>query len=256
MAARRKAPSADGVVEATLTLGKLISAITAVGGPTYAYRLNTVDPLVRILQESREKLQELQRLRENKRLEERLREAEHLSAVGQLSRSIAHEIRNPLNFISLSIDHIREKYPPSAHADAESFDALLSSVKQEIRRLNNLVSDFLDYGKPLRLNIQLTQIDRMLDDVVEIIRAKAAGEGVEIKKQYEFSPDIMVDPELMKTCIMNVLATPSRQRAAAGNWATSHTRSTAGAGAPARSRKPRRRTSPGFPDRRAACKHR
>ena len=45
----------------------------------------------------------------------------------------------------------------------------------------------------------------MLDDVVEIIRAKAAGEGVEIKKQYEFSPDIMVDPELMKTCIMNVL---------------------------------------------------
>lgn len=148
----------------------------------------------------------LQRLRENKRLEERLREAEHLSAVGQLSRSIAHEIRNPLNFISLSIDHIKEKYPPSAHVDAENFDALLSSVKQEIRRLNNLVSDFLDYGKPLRLNIQRTQIDRMLDDVVEIIRAKAAGEGVEIRKQYEFSPDIMVDPELMKTCIMNVLA--------------------------------------------------
>jgi nitrogen fixation/metabolism regulation signal transduction histidine kinase len=147
----------------------------------------------------------LQRLRENRRLEERLREAEHLSAVGQLSRSIAHEIRNPLNFISLSIDHIREKYPPSVHEDAENFDALLSSVKQEIRRLNRLVSDFLDYGKPLRLNIQRTQIDRMLDDVVEIIRAKAAGEGVEIRTQYEFSPDINVDPELMKTCIMNVL---------------------------------------------------
>ena len=147
----------------------------------------------------------LQRLRENKRLEERLREAEHLSAVGQLSRSIAHEIRNPLNFISLSIDHIREKYPPSARVDAEDFDALLSSVKQEIRRLNTLVSDFLDYGKPLKLNIQRTQVERMLDDVVEIIRAKAAGEGVEIKKQYEFSPDIMLDPELIKTCIMNVL---------------------------------------------------
>ena len=147
----------------------------------------------------------LQGLRENKRLEERLREAEHLSAVGELSRSIAHEIRNPLNFISLSIDHIREKYPPSVHKDAENFDALLSSMKQEIRRLNRLVSDFLDYGKPLKLNIQRTQVERMLDDVVEIIRAKAAGEGVEIKKQYEFSPDIMVDPELMKTCIMNVL---------------------------------------------------
>lgn len=147
----------------------------------------------------------VQRLRENKRLEERLREAEHLSAVGQLSRSIAHEIRNPLNFISLSIDHIKEKYPPAAHEDAESFEALVSSMKQEIRRLNRLVSDFLDYGKPLKLKMQRTKIDRMLDDVVEIIRAKADSEKVEIRKRYNFSPDIMMDPELIKTCIMNVI---------------------------------------------------
>ena len=46
----------------------------------------------------------VQKLREQRKLEEKLREAEHLSGIGQLSRSMAHEIRNPLNFISLSVD--------------------------------------------------------------------------------------------------------------------------------------------------------
>ncbi|MFZ6016884.1 MAG: HAMP domain-containing protein [Nitrospirota bacterium] len=55
----------------------------------------------------------VQKLREERALEEKLREAEHLSGIGQLSKSIAHELRNPLNFISLSIDHLRERYAPS-----------------------------------------------------------------------------------------------------------------------------------------------
>jgi len=147
----------------------------------------------------------VQRLRENKRLEERLREAEHLSAVGQLSRSIAHEIRNPLNFISLSIDHIREKYRPERPEHAEEFNSLVSSIKHEIHRLNRLVTDFLDYGKPLKLNMQLTHIESVLNEVVEIIRAKANSDKVEIIRKYDFSPEIKVDPELVKTCVLNVV---------------------------------------------------
>ncbi len=147
----------------------------------------------------------VQRLRENKRLEERLREAEHLSAVGQLSRSIAHEIRNPLNFISLSIDHIKEQYRPCESGSMQEFDSLVSSIKHEIHRLNRLVTDFLDYGKPLRLNMQLTRVEDVLNDVVEIIRAKANSKRVEIIRNYDFSPEIKVDPELIKTCILNVV---------------------------------------------------
>lgn len=147
----------------------------------------------------------VQRLRENKRLEERLREAEHLSAVGQLSRSIAHEIRNPLNFISLSIDHIGEKYRPERDDEARNFAALVSSIKHEIHRLNKLISDFLDYGKPLKLNMKRIPIEGMLSDVVAIIRAKAESERVSINEIYDFMPEITVDPELMKTCILNVV---------------------------------------------------
>jgi nitrogen fixation/metabolism regulation signal transduction histidine kinase len=147
----------------------------------------------------------IQRLRENKRLEDRLREAEHLSAVGQLSRSMAHEIRNPLNFISLSIDHIREKCRPERPERAEEFDSLVLSIKHEIHRLNRLVTDFLDYGKPLRMNMQLANIEGVLNEVVEIIKAKANSDRVGIIRNYGFSPEIRVDPELIKTCILNVV---------------------------------------------------
>lgn len=147
----------------------------------------------------------VRRLKENKQLEERLREAEHLSAVGQLARTIAHEIRNPLNYISLCIDHIKAKYIPEKGEPAANFETLISSVKQEIHRLDKLVTEFLDYGKPLKLNIQYVNIDEILKDIIDIIKAKADSEKISIVEKYDCLPDMMLDVELMKTCVFNIV---------------------------------------------------
>ena len=147
----------------------------------------------------------VQRLREQRRLEERLREAEHLSAVGQLSRGIAHEIRNPLNFISLSIDHIRTKYRPADGSGVEGFEKLVESMKEEIHRLDRLVRDFLDYGKPLKLDRQPCSTRELLADVVEIVKAKAASDRIRIDERYDALPELRLDAELMKSCLFNVV---------------------------------------------------
>ncbi|HKC11979.1 MAG TPA: HAMP domain-containing protein, partial [Vicinamibacteria bacterium] len=55
----------------------------------------------------------VERLRENRRLEERLHFAERSTAMGRLASAVAHEIRNPLNFINLSIDHLRGRMAPA-----------------------------------------------------------------------------------------------------------------------------------------------
>ncbi|HPC73687.1 MAG TPA: ATP-binding protein [Syntrophales bacterium] len=148
----------------------------------------------------------VQKLKEEKKLEERLREAEHLSAVGQLARGIAHEIRNPLNYISLSIDHLKEKYRPADEARENKFDSLISSMKQEVHRLDKLVGDFLDYGKPLRLNLQPVDTKKLLSHIVEIIKAKADTEHVAIIESYDFLPELMLDYDLMKTCLFNIVS--------------------------------------------------
>ncbi len=156
----------------------------------------------------------IQRLREQRRLEERLREAEHLSAIGQLSRGIAHEIRNPLNFISLSIDHIKTKYRPAD--GAEGFEKLVESMKEEIHRLDRLVRDFLDYGKPLKLDRQPCSTRELLADVVEIVRAKAASDRIRIVEAYEALPELRLDTELMKSCLFNLVTNAFQAMPAGG----------------------------------------
>jgi signal transduction histidine kinase len=147
----------------------------------------------------------VQKLREERALEEKLREAEHLSGIAQLAKSIAHEIRNPLNFISLSIDHLKKKYMPQTNEDKAQFETLIVSIKHEIQRLNKLVGDFLEYGKPMRLSLQVTDIGNLIGEVLELVRAKAEKDGIRIIYRNGEIPVLSVDPELIKTCIFNII---------------------------------------------------
>ena len=147
----------------------------------------------------------VQKLKEKHALEEKLREVEHLSGVAQLARDIAHEIRNPLNFISLSIDHLREKYVPGENERKEKFENLITSIKHEIQRLNKLVGDFLDYGRPLNLNLQKVELNNLIQEVMTLVKAKAVKDRVDISTHFEELPMLTVDPELVKTCIFNVI---------------------------------------------------
>jgi len=147
----------------------------------------------------------VQKLREKRALEEKLREVEHLSGIGQFARGMAHEVRNPLNFISLSIDHLQEKYVPLENSKKEKFDSLMTSIKQEIQRLNKLVGDFLDYGRPIKMSLREVEVCSLIDEVLALVLAKAEKENVEISRRYEVLPKLSLDPELIKTCVFNIV---------------------------------------------------
>lgn len=147
----------------------------------------------------------IKKLREERALEQKLREVEHLSGIAQLAKSMAHEIRNPLNFINLSIDHLKNKYSPLEAKEKETFESLITSIKHEIHRLNKLVGNFLDYGKPLKLNLKRININDMINEIVSIIQAKAEKDRININVNLEKVPEISVDPELIKTSIFNII---------------------------------------------------
>ena len=146
------------------------------------------------------------KLRANKELEHRLHQAERLSSIGQLASGIAHEIRNPLNFINLSIDHLHNRFAPADSLSREEFDELVSAVKTEIHRLDTMITSFLTYGKPLRLQPRPSDLAPLLDEVAGVADGKAREQGIEIERGYPAElPKAWVDGEQIKTCFMNVL---------------------------------------------------
>jgi signal transduction histidine kinase len=78
-------------------------------------------------------------------------------------------------------------------------------MKGEIHRLDRLVRDFLDYGKPLKLDLQPVQTQELLADVVEIVKAKAESDHIQIMERYDALPQLRMDAELMKSCLFNVV---------------------------------------------------
>ena len=148
----------------------------------------------------------VEKLRQHRELEERLREAERLSAVGKLASGIAHEIRNPLNFMNLSIDHIRNRLGSGRPEGTAEVMALMSNIKAEIHRLNDMIENFLTVGKPLALNKSDVDLVALIREVVGLARQKAVEQGIAIEvSEATPIPRLQADPVQIKTCLMNVV---------------------------------------------------
>ncbi len=147
----------------------------------------------------------VERLQERTELEARLRRAERLSAVAHLASGIAHEVRNPLNLINLTVDHIRARFAPGAPDARAEFTRLAEQVKSEVRRLNVMIEAFLRYGRPLKLTRQPTDLRQVIEEVLAVAAQKAEAEGVRIERELpEAVPPAWVDVSHLKTCFLNL----------------------------------------------------
>jgi signal transduction histidine kinase len=146
-------------------------------------------------------------LRRNRELEDQLQRAERSAVVGRLASGIAHEIRNPLNFINLSIDHLREKFAPQAQGPRSEYTNILTTIKDELARLNRLVSDFLSYGRPAKLKLRDVDTRTLIEEVRSLVAAKSEQQNVKINIEQNGNGDAYVnaDAEQLKTCFSNLM---------------------------------------------------
>jgi len=148
----------------------------------------------------------VEKLREREALEKRLYEAEHLSRVGQLAAGIAHEIRNPLNYISLAIDHLKNEVLAQCPARADQVSELADKIREEVRRANYMVLNFMNYGRPLKLRRGLIRYDELLERTLQTLSDRLAEQQVRVVRQLEEDlPPLLLDAELMRNCIANFI---------------------------------------------------
>ncbi len=146
------------------------------------------------------------KLKEREALEKRLYEAEHLSRVGQLASGIAHEIRNPLNYISLAIDHLRNEVVGQCPNRADEVAALADKVREEVRRANYMVVNFMNYGRPLKLRKARIAYDELLDRILPVLEDKLAEQRITVVRAVSDDlPELVIDAELIRNCITNFI---------------------------------------------------
>jgi signal transduction histidine kinase len=149
----------------------------------------------------------VEKLKEKELLEKRLYEAEHLSKVGQLAAGIAHEIRNPLNYISLAVDHLKSELLPICSPErGGELAAITDNIKEEVRKANYMVLNFMNYGRPLKLRLRQITYPELLDKAMPIMQDRLNEQRIEVLREIpDDLPPMQVDPELMRNCLCNFI---------------------------------------------------
>jgi signal transduction histidine kinase len=142
-------------------------------------------------------------IQRTRKLEEQRREAQEMAALGGLAANLAHEIRNPLNSINLNLEMLEEDLPSSSRSES---DATLDNARREVRRLANLVSDFLSYARPAEPKFDSVQISPLVRDAVEFLRAEARTMGAHFRLPPGF-PAVVVkgDSGQLRQVLLNLL---------------------------------------------------
>jgi len=139
-------------------------------------------------------------------MERRLEKAERLSSLGQLAAGVAHEIRNPLNAISMATQRLKRDFGPSDEAKAKEFQNLSTVIRDEIRRLNGIIEEFLSFSKSRRLELSDFSVTEVLQKIVSLISEEAKTKGITIETRWRLNPAVIpMDINKLQQAFLNFI---------------------------------------------------
>jgi signal transduction histidine kinase len=139
-------------------------------------------------------------------IERRLEKAERLSALGHLAAGVAHEIRNPLNAISMASQRLKREYVPADDEKSREFHTLAGVIRDEIRRLDGIIEEFLTFSKSRRLELHEYPVTDVLQKIVNLMREEAATKGITIETRFSDSPAIIpMDMDKLQQAFLNFI---------------------------------------------------
>jgi signal transduction histidine kinase len=149
---------------------------------------------------------------ERQKLEEQLRRAEHLSSIGEMVAGISHEIRNPLGIIRSSGELLKKKM-----AALDQSNAIPDIIVEEAERLDNIITDFLDFAKPRQPNLTPCRIEEILEKNLTYLAPQLEEKGYLVEKEQDsILPEIMADANMLYQAFLNIFINSMQAMPAGG----------------------------------------
>jgi len=127
---------------------------------------------------------------------------ERLISMGKLAAGVAHEVRNPLNAVGLSLQQLLSD---KTLIETDKDNAmLLRTACEEIKRADLNLTHFLQYARPPKLNLRLTEIDKLIKKTTSVIFLQAEENNIKIEFKIEKDLQIDLDPDLMHQVLINI----------------------------------------------------
>ncbi len=136
----------------------------------------------------------VEQLNEQEKLKDRL------AALGQMAAGLAHEIRNPLAAIELTAGLIKRKL-----SDHPNHTTQLESIQSEVRKLNKIVTDCLEFVRPVKISQEKVNLAALLDESIQMAMSTVEKKEFRLTKNFLATPPVPVDYNQMKQVVVNIL---------------------------------------------------
>ncbi|HET6490779.1 MAG TPA: ATP-binding protein [Syntrophales bacterium] len=139
-------------------------------------------------------------------MRKRLEQSERLSSLGQLAAGVAHEIRNPLNAISMASQRLQREYLPCEQDKGQEFGRLTGVIRDEIRRLNVIIEDFLTFSRSRRLELRDFSLTEVVQKLVRLMGEEARARGIELSlKSMQDALMVPMDVDKLQQALINII---------------------------------------------------
>ncbi len=141
---------------------------------------------------------------EVKALEAEVAHRERLSALGNLAATVAHEVRNPLNAISMGLQRLRMEFQPTE--DRDQYSHLTELMLGETHRLNSIVEQFLSLARPIEIQAETLPVPEILKELAALEDSDAQRSHVQIRVIAAADlPALKADPNHLTQVLLNLM---------------------------------------------------